>query len=410
VEEILIRSQIFYQQDFNGIKIEMSELLDLRNIDRSSWSKFRFDQIANSISERVEPKDTNLDIYVGLEHLDPRTIHIRRTGKPSDVEGTKLKFYKGDVIFGRRRAYQRKAALADFNGICSAHSLVLRANPEVIDPNLFPFFLHSDLFMHRAIDISVGSLSPTINWGTLKNQEFLLPPKDQQAKLAELLWAGDDVIEANYKMAEKIHQVKLSFRFTHFQNFHGQFLKAGKVLKLTAGGTPSTRVNEYWENGTIRWMSSGDVHQKRIFDVEGRITELGLRNSSAKLLPINSVVIALAGQGKTKGTVAITKTELCSNQSVAAFLPNTKTVYPEFLFHYLDSIYNKFREMTGDKNSRTGLNLEILKNILIPDISIEDQKNIACEIESIDQLYISILGSINKSRLILKHITNQIFS
>ncbi|MDP1622144.1 MAG: restriction endonuclease subunit S, partial [Bacteroidales bacterium] len=173
----------------------MSELLDIRNIDRSSWSKFRFEQIAKSISERVEPKDSNLDIYVGLEHLDPDTIHIRRTGKPADVDGTKLKFYKGDVIFGRRRAYQRKAALSEFNGICSAHSLVLRANPEVIDSNLFPFFLHSDLFMHRAIDISVGSLSPTINWGTLKNQEFLIPPKDQQPKLAELLWTGDEMIE-----------------------------------------------------------------------------------------------------------------------------------------------------------------------------------------------------------------------
>ncbi len=65
----------------------------------------------------------------------------------------------------------------------------------VIEPRLFPFFLHSDLFMHRAIDISVGSLSPTINWGTLKDQEFLLPPLDQQAKLAELLWAADEVVE-----------------------------------------------------------------------------------------------------------------------------------------------------------------------------------------------------------------------
>jgi restriction endonuclease S subunit len=111
------------------------------------------------------------------------------------VSGGKLKCYPGDVIFGKRRAYQRKAAIVDFEGICSAHAFVFRANPDLIDPKLFPFFLHSDQFMHRMVDISVGGLSPTINWGDLKHQEFLLPPKEEQTKLAELLWAMDEVIE-----------------------------------------------------------------------------------------------------------------------------------------------------------------------------------------------------------------------
>lgn len=165
--------------------------IDIKNLDKSDWKSYKFEKIAKSIGERVEPTKTDLDIYVGLEHLDSDSIHIKRFGKREDVSGTKLRCYPGDVIFGRRRAYQRKAAIVEFDGFCSAHSLVLRANPDVIDHKLFPFFLHSDTFMHRAVDISVGSLSPTINWGTLKNEEFLLPPKDQQARLAELLWAAD---------------------------------------------------------------------------------------------------------------------------------------------------------------------------------------------------------------------------
>lgn len=169
--------------------------IDLKNLDKSNWQTYRFDQIAKNISERVDPNNTDLQVYIGLEHIDPESIHIKRSGTPDDVDGQKLRFYPGDVIFGRRRAYQRKAAIATTDGFCSAHALVLRANPEVIDPQLFPFFLHSDVFMHRAVDISVGSLSPTINWGTLKHQEFLLPPKKQQAKLAKLLWAMDEVIE-----------------------------------------------------------------------------------------------------------------------------------------------------------------------------------------------------------------------
>jgi type I restriction enzyme S subunit len=171
------------------------QAVDLKNIDRSNWKSYRFDEIAKNVSERVDPNNTDLKVYVGLEHIDSESLHIKRTGTPDDVNGTKLRCYPGDIIFGRRRAYQRKAAIATFDGFCSAHSLVLRANPAVIHPKLFPFFMHSGLFMNRAVDISVGSLSPTINWGTLKTQEFILPPIEEQEQLAELLWSMDDLIE-----------------------------------------------------------------------------------------------------------------------------------------------------------------------------------------------------------------------
>ena len=116
---------------------------DLNNLDKSGWQSFTFEQIANKISETVQPSEAVVDIYIGLEHIDPNDIHIRRKGNPSDVKGGKLRCYPGDIIFGKRRAYQRKAAIVDFDGICSAHAFVFRANQEVINPNFFPFFLHS---------------------------------------------------------------------------------------------------------------------------------------------------------------------------------------------------------------------------------------------------------------------------
>ncbi len=183
--------------------------IDLKNLDKANWQTYRFDEIAKSITERVDPKNTDLEMYIGLEHLDPESIHIRRNGTKDDVKGQKLKCYPGDVIFGKRRAYQRKASIVTKEGFCSAHSMVLRANPEIIEPKLFPFFLHSDLFMHRAVDISVGSLSPTINWGTLKKQEFLFPPKDKQSQLAKLLWAMDEAIEKELEVLEKTKNLRL---------------------------------------------------------------------------------------------------------------------------------------------------------------------------------------------------------
>lgn len=176
--------------------------IDLNNLDKSNWKSFRFDEIAQNISERVDPNNTVLEVYIGLEHIDSESLHIKRFGTPDDVNGQKLKFYKGDIIFGRRRAYQRKAGIATCDGFCSAHSLVLRANADVIDPDLFPFFMHSDLFMNRAIDISVGSLSPTINWGTLKHQEFLIPNKRDHKELVELLKATDNMVKQSSELRE----------------------------------------------------------------------------------------------------------------------------------------------------------------------------------------------------------------
>ena len=163
--------------------------------DRSKWDTLPFGAFADCISERAHPVEFADAIYVGLEHLDPENLHIRRWGKGSDVEGVKLRFYKGDIIFGRRRAYQRKLAVAEVDGICSAHAMVLRAKPELCLPEFLPFLMMSDAFMKRAVEISVGSLSPTISWGVLKQQQFALPPLDQQRRIAELLWAVDDDLQ-----------------------------------------------------------------------------------------------------------------------------------------------------------------------------------------------------------------------
>lgn len=173
------------------------------HIDKTHWKKYRFDEMVQNIAERVEPSQTDLDVYVGLEHIDPDCLHLSRHGHPSDVEGTKLRFYKGDIIFGRRRAYQRKTALATTDGICSAHAMVVRAKEDVVDPVFLPFLFHSKSFIDMAITISVGGLSPTINWKDIAKQEFLLPPKSEQKRLAELLWAANEMVEKEKREREK---------------------------------------------------------------------------------------------------------------------------------------------------------------------------------------------------------------
>ena len=175
---------------------------DNKNL-KPGWKVWRFDQMATNVNVRIDnPSESGMEHYVGLEHLDADSLKIRRWGTPDDVEATKLMFKKGDIIFGRRRAYQRKLGVAEFDGICSAHAMVLRAKPDVVLSDFLPFFMQSDLFMNRAVEISVGSLSPTINWKTMAIQEFALPPISQQTELVEVLRAMEKAIEAQTSAAE----------------------------------------------------------------------------------------------------------------------------------------------------------------------------------------------------------------
>ena len=158
--------------------------------------KYKFDEIAINCTKKKQPTDTDRKTYIGLEHIDPENFTISRWGSDITPTGEKLVMEKGDILFGKRRAYQRKVAIAPFNGIFSAHGMVLRPKTNVIDSAFFPFFIASDQFMETAVRISVGGLSPTINWKDLKTQEFEIPPLEEQKILADKLWAAYRLKEA----------------------------------------------------------------------------------------------------------------------------------------------------------------------------------------------------------------------
>ena len=177
-------------------------------------AKYRFDQIAINSTEKKKPVEEDRFTYLGLEHLDSGSLKVTRFGSEVAPIGEKLVMHKGDVLFGKRRAYQKKVAIAPFDGIFSAHGMVLRPKEDVIDKDFFPLFISSDYFLDAAIKISVGSLSPTINWRDLKELEFELPDMDTQRKLAEVLWSINDTMEAYKKLISATDElVKSQFIF-----------------------------------------------------------------------------------------------------------------------------------------------------------------------------------------------------
>ena len=144
-----------------------------------------------AIERRETLKGAKVDYpTVGLEHLIPKQITLTTWGNDSDTTFTKV-FRRGQVLFGRRRAYLKKAAIAPFDGLCSGDITVIEAKANLILPELLPFVIQNDDFFDYAVGKSAGSLSPRVKWEHLKKYEFELPDMIKQRKLAELLWSID---------------------------------------------------------------------------------------------------------------------------------------------------------------------------------------------------------------------------
>lgn len=152
----------------------------------------------------------------------------------------------------------------------------------------------------------------------------------------------------------------------------------GELCDVVTGGTPSRSNRSYFDGGDIKWLVSGDIHRGEIFDCEGRITQAGMDNSNAKLLPINSVLMALNGQGKTRGTVAMLRTVATCNQSLVAINPRPSSgLMSEYLYRNLQGRYGEIRRITGDDNTdRRGLNMNLVRAIQVPVPPLAEQERI----------------------------------
>lgn len=385
--------------------------IDLNNLDKSDWKTYRFDEIAQNISERVDPNNTDLTVYVGLEHIDSESLHIKRFGTPNDVNGQKLKFYKGDIIFGRRRAYQRKAGIATCDGFCSAHSLVLRANPDVIDPQLFPFFLHSDLFMNRAVDISVGSLSPTINWGTLKHQEFIVPPTELQGELAELFWETENILLKSILVKAKAETYKESLNKKYFAEYKSSPLKIGNLTsKVGSGVTPKGGSKVYQDNG-VQFIRSqnvlfGDFDKSDIAFISEEIDE---KMSSSRVLK-NDVLLNITGASIGRSVVYSYEDAANVNQHVCILRVKSEELDPLFLSEFLNSQYgqNQIQLMQAGGN-REGLNFSNIKMMRLPNFNYLEQKKLRFQYELIKENQIAHINKIKKIKALQASLIDQVF-
>ena len=211
--------------------------------------------------ERRETCKSSKDGYpvVGLEHLTPEEITLSAWDEEKENTFTKL-FRKGDILFGRRRAYLKKAAVAPFDGICSGDITVIEAIPEKILPELLPFIIQNDALFDFAVGKSAGSLSPRVKWEHLRNYSFELPDMEEQHRLAKVLWAMDATKKAYQKLIQKTDELVKSQFIARFESRKHDFLSCSLIeacrheddIKCGPFGT-QLKQSEYKQSGIPVW-------------------------------------------------------------------------------------------------------------------------------------------------------------
>lgn len=358
------------------------------------WTRVRFDEMAQIITDRVEPSLATEVRYVGLEHLDPEDLEIHRWGHPSDVKGSKYRVKAGQIIFGKRRFYQKKIAVAPFDCICSAHAMVLQEQLETVAPGFLPHFMLSDEFVDRALLISEGSLSPTIKWRRLAEQEFAIPPLDRQREIAEVLNCASTAEAAAERLAlasEAVLKNLLRAAFTSRER-----VRLGDVADISAGATPARSNPALWGRG-VPWVKSAELHDGTVEVAEECITAEGLRLSRAKLLPKGTLLMAM--YGATAGRLGTLGFEAATNQAIAAFLPRPDRIRSDYLYWCLLHERKRLRRLRGGA-AQPNLSRKILGDFLISVVPLDAQDASVAQFESWDQVRRDAVRQSNSLRLI----------
>lgn len=391
-------------------------------IDKFNWVLTKFGDVAIQQKGKVDRENTNLTRYVKGEHMGSEDLHLRSWGELQDEylgPAFIRRFDEGDILYGSRRTYLRKVVIAPFSGITSNTTFVIRANEKNIDKRLLPFIMMSEGFTENSVRNSKGSVNPYINWKDIAKYEFLLPPKDQQAQLAKLLWAMDEVIEREIESKNKYNQFYKRFLFDSISGklsnrsnswkYHlfGNLGKSfgglnGKTKKDFGTGAPFVNYMNVFSNSKV------DPKQVDFVNI----------NEGEKQHELKYGDILLTGSSETPAEVGMSSVVLDNLEGyyLNSFcfgirLNDFNDLLPEYaryLFRGREVRAFMFKHAQG--STRFNLSKTTVKEklkILLP--SIEEQKEIADKLDTIESNINSFEFKISNSKSLQKSIINQIF-
>jgi type I restriction enzyme S subunit len=387
------------------------------NLDKSRWPRVRFGDVVTLNTDRcADPVAAGIERYVGLEHIEPEDLRIRRWGLVEEGTTFTNRFRPGQVLFGKRRAYQRKVAVANFEGVCSSDIYVFEPKDDHLLPALLPFLCQTEAFYEHAVGTSAGSLSPRTNWTQLAGYEFALPPMEEQRRIAELLHYLGNAISRHQDLLYELNRMrsaittKIAFLATGSFRFvrEAEMSVGWKLCPLADICSDIVDCLHRTPNYTTKGfpaIRTTDVNDGEL-DLEGArcvaLDEYALQTSRLEPLPGDILFSREAPMGHA--ALVPDGVRLCISQRMM-HMRCEATVDARYLMEMLNSQFVRDQVDAFSIGSTVQhINVADVKRLLVPVPSLEIQKNYALRIKACRDAKVSSqerLYSMNRAKAML---------
>ena len=368
-------------------------------IDKSNWKFVKFEEIVIQKKISVDRENTILTKYVKGEHMDSNDIHLRRWGElkdeylgPAFIRG----FEKGDILYGSRRTYLKKVAIAPFSGITSNTTFVIQGQKNKIDMALLPFIMLSKNFTENSINNSKGSVNPYINWKDIAKYQLYLPPLNDQKKLAILIWSLNDLIKKNILLKNNLNLL-LHAEIDEIFSSNKKRIKIKECINSSKNKKISKGYSPYIEIGDI------DLFYKKV-KFKDKLSVPG-----ALLAKKGSTLVSTVRP--TRGAITLIDKDQVVSAAFAILSPKNDFITNDFLFHIL-AWNNDFINLMSNLSFGTTyptISEEDVKNFNIPHLKISEQDILCKKLNKIYQQMLNLENFIEKTKSLNQLIIDEIF-
>ena len=325
--------------------------------------------------------------------------------------GSTVAFDENCVLYSKLRPNLNKVVLPDRKGVATSEILPLRCNADHATREFVCWFLRSPTFVSYAMNRTAGAKMPRLGTKELLNAKIPLPPLADQRRIATKLDRLCDIVTKRKQQLVQLQQLVKSRFVEMFGDLNGSlFPRAtiGEVCEVKSGGTPDRKVREYWENGDIPWVKTTELKNCELYDSEEHITTLAMNESSAKLVPPETILLAMYGQGRTRGMTAKLKIAATTNQACACILPGDK-VDQDYLWHYLVLSYEKIRALAQGAG-QPNLNGKMIRSFGVPLPPLPLQREFAAFVAKVDKLAFAVKNSLESAEKLYRQQLSEAFA